>query len=78
MGQRPGIPALLHRNVHRAGQRLALPVHRVRERRRRLPHTLHHHPDRCRQAVLPPRDDTRTVLQQVDNQDLGYGAGVQR
>jgi len=55
---------------------MAIPVHGVRKRRRRVPDTIHHHPDNRRKAVLPAGDDPRTVLQSVSHKDLGPFAGI--
>lgn len=78
MGKRPGIPAVLHRHVGRPRQRLAVPVHSLRKRRRRLPDTVHYHPIRRRKTVLSTGDGARPILQSFSREDLELIARVQR
>lgn len=78
MGERQGIPAVLHRHVRRSRQYMAISVHGVRKRRRRLPDTIHYCPDRRGKAVLPAGDDPGAILQPVSREDLGPRAGIQR
>jgi hypothetical protein len=63
MGKRSGILDVLCGHVGGPGQHMALPVHGLRERRRRLPHPLHHHPDRDRSPFVLHGDDAGPVLE---------------
>lgn len=73
--QQRGIPHVVHRRVGRFRQYLAIPVHRLRERRWGLPHPVRDPAVPGWEAVLLPRDDHRTVLQQVVRERLGHVAG---
>jgi len=55
---------------------MAISVHGLRERRRRLSDTVHHHFNRRRKTVLFAGDDLRTILQPIILEDLGPCAGI--
>lgn len=42
MGESNRVPHVLYRHIGRSRQRVAIPLHRLPEWRRRLPHSLHH------------------------------------
>ena len=58
-------PLQLHRHVRGAGQRVAVPVHGLQERRRRLPHPLPRRPTLHREAALLHGTGGRPVQLQV-------------
>ena len=59
----------------RSGQRVEVPLHRVRERGRRLPHPLHLRADAGGQAALLHGALTRPVLQLQQCQGVEHGPG---
>lgn len=78
LGQRPRVPHVLHRHVGGPRQRLEVSLHRLRERRWRLPHPLHHSPAPGRQALLLPRDDRWPIHQPIVRENMGTGPGTPR
>jgi len=62
----------VHRRVGRFRQYLAIPVHGLRERRRRIPHPLRDPAVPSGETVLLSGDDHRTVLRQFVRQSLGH------
>lgn len=52
MGWQTGVPDGLHSYFRWIGKRMEIPVHRVRERRRCLSHTVYHSPDPGRETIL--------------------------
>lgn len=54
MGQSDRVPHVLHSHVSGPRQRVAISLRGLRQRRRRLPHPLHHSADPYRQAYVLP------------------------
>lgn len=78
MGKRVAVSYVLRGIFRRPRQRLAISVHGVRERRRRLPDSLRSGPLHYRQAFLLYGDDSGTVHQPVLRTDMVRLARVPR
>lgn len=74
--EQPRVPHVVHLHLRRPGQRVALSVRRLRERRRRLPHTVHHCAADHRQAAVLSGDDCRPVHQPQFDQDVRAESAV--
>lgn len=75
MEQQRGISHVVHRHVGRFRQYLAIPVHGLREWRRRLSHTVRDFALSGGKAILLPGDDHRTIFRQIVRQSLEHVAG---
>lgn len=70
MGKRSGVPPVMRGVLGWSWERLAISVHGLRERRRRLSNSLHNSALRNRQTLLLHGDDPRAVHQQILRADL--------
>lgn len=68
----------MHLDVGRTGQRVALPVRGLQERRRRLSHPLPHPAYHHRSADVLLRDGARPVQRPRQHQGVEVRAGVER
>ena len=61
MGQSVPVPHVMYRHIGGVGKRVAVPLRRVPERRRRLSYTIHHRTYTYRKTYVLPRNLTWTI-----------------